>query len=277
LFSQKEFIDLSRKFVCVRLESYESKEHQDMVRQFLDGRFENTAFCILAPDGETRLSGTGRGPERALVGRGFRGKADISATDVVEELDSIASSFRPAGEPDQMILQDFHSFRQALNVASADQRLLVLAVASEKERARLRATLAPVFAHDDVIGLFHLDFADESKDGKWKEAVRKSSDREGLYLIRADQFGQTGEVLEHLELSTDPKSIRGALLAANLAFSLTEERKDYASHVSSGRREGIFFENGMPYGEDRDGDGEIDHRGGGQKRGGKAPRGKGGG
>jgi hypothetical protein len=67
LFSQKEFIDASRNFVCVRLESYESKEHQDMVRSFLDGRFENTAFCILAPDGKERLSGTGRSPNAGLV------------------------------------------------------------------------------------------------------------------------------------------------------------------------------------------------------------------
>ena len=45
-----------------------------MVRKFLDGRFENTAFCILAPDGETQLSGTGRGPEQAL--RRGRGRLD---------------------------------------------------------------------------------------------------------------------------------------------------------------------------------------------------------
>jgi len=47
LFSQPEFIRASRKFVCVRLESYESEEHQKLVRAFLDGRFENTAFCLL--------------------------------------------------------------------------------------------------------------------------------------------------------------------------------------------------------------------------------------
>jgi hypothetical protein len=277
LFSQKEFIDASRKFVCVRLESYESKEHQDMVREFLGGRFANTAFGILAPDGETRLSGTGRGPERTLVGRGFRGKSDISEAEVIDKLESIASSYRPAGKPEQAVLQDFHSFRQALNVASADQRLLVYAVASEKEEARIRAALAPVFAHDEIVGRFHLDFSDESIDAKWKESVRGSSDRDGLYVIRADRFGQTGQILERLALSTDPDSIRGALLAANLAFSVVEEKKHYASHVASGRREGIYFENGMPYGEDRDGDGEIDHRGGGKgsPKGGGKGKGKG--
>lgn len=259
MFSQKEFIELSRKFVCVRLESYESKEHQDLVRKFLNGRFANTAFCVLAPDGETELSGTGRGPEQALSRRG-QGKPGDDG--VIEKLEEYASRYEVRGKPEEMVLQDFHSFRQALNVASADQRLLVFASAPDSEEERLREQLRPVFSDEQIAGLFHLDFSDEEKDLKWTTNVRNSSGEPGLYLIRADEFGQSGEVLEKLELSTDPKEIRGALLAGNLAFSLLEERKDYSSHVAEGRREGIHFENAMPYGEDRDGDGEIDHRGG---------------
>lgn len=271
MFSQKEFIDVSRKFVCVRLESYESKEHQDMVRKFLDGRFENTAFCILAPDGETQLSGTGRGPEQALR----RGRGRLDDENVVTKLETYASEYRTRGRPDEMVLQDFHSFRQALNVASADQRLLVYAVGPESAEEKLSQQLRPVFASKEIIGLFHLDFADREKDSKWTSTIRKSSNRDGIYIIRADEFGQSGEVLERLDLATDPKTITGHLLATNLAFSLLEERKNYASHVSEGRREGIHFENGMPYGEDRDGDGEIDHRGGmGKGKGGKG-KGKG--
>ncbi|NNE93410.1 MAG: hypothetical protein HKN23_17330, partial [Verrucomicrobiales bacterium] len=57
----------------MRLESYESKEHQDMVRTFLNGSFANTAFCLLSPDGKERLSGSGRGPEQALLRRGGGG------------------------------------------------------------------------------------------------------------------------------------------------------------------------------------------------------------
>lgn len=142
MFSQKEFIELSRKFVCVRLESYESKEHQDLVRKFLNGRFANTAFCVLAPDGETELSGTGRGPEQALSRCG-QGKPGDDG--VIEKLEEYASRYEVRGEPEEMVLQDFHSFRQALNVASADQRLLVFASAPDSEEERLREQLRPVF------------------------------------------------------------------------------------------------------------------------------------
>lgn len=275
MFSTKEFIEVSRKFVCVRLESFENQQYHDMVREFLDGRFANTAFGILAPDGETRLSGTGRGPEQALGGRGPRGGGEESNEAVIAKLESIAASYRPGGTSEQMVPQDFHSFRQALNVASADQRLLVYAVAPKGKEDALRAKLAPVFAHEDVIGIFHLDFAEEATDREWNEVVEDASSRPGLYLVRSGQFGQKGEVLESIPLSADEDIIRGTLLASNLAFSLVEERKDYATHVQAGRREGIFFENEMPYGEDRDGDGVIDHGGEagfGGKRPERAPR-----
>ena len=273
MFSQKEFIDVSRKFVCVRLESYESKEHQDLVRKFLDGRFANTAFVILAPDGETQLSRTGRGPNQAL---GDRGHHHTDDENVIEKLEGYSAEYELKGNPAKMVLQDFHTFRQALNVASADQRLLVYAVGTDSETKRLRNELAPVFSDENIIGLFHLDFSNPKSDKEWIKSIRKASGEDGIYVIRADEFGQSGEVLERLELSSSPESIRGTLLAANLAFSLLEERKDYSSHVSEGRREGIHFENAMPYGEDRDGDGVIDHRGGDRRGGdGRGSKGKG--
>ena len=42
-------------------------------------------------------------------------------------------------------------------------------------------------------------------------------------------------------------------LEANTAFASMEDRKVYSQHVSTGRRKGIYFENEIPYGEDRDG------------------------
>lgn len=249
-----------------------------MVRSFLGGSFANTAFCILAPDGKTRLSGSGRGPSQALLreGPGRRGGAETQAGDeaVVGKLKSIASGYRPSGIADEAVPQDFHSFRQALNVASGDQRLLVAVAAPEGARGDLRAKLGPVFADDEIIGRFHLDFIDAADDAGWEDTIERASGQPGIYIIRADQFGQEGTAIEKLSLESDGESLKGALLAANLAFSVSEERKDYASHVSDGRRNRIYFENGMPYGEDRDGDGVIDH-GGAPKRGGEGPAGRG--
>lgn len=199
-------------------------------------------------------------------------KSDAEGS-VIARLQEIAADYSPRGEESELTLQDFHSFRQALNVASGDQRLLVFAVGKPGMESALANKLKPVFADPEVIGRFHLDFADESTDQEWTDSVRNSSRMPGLYVIRSEQFGQEGEVVETLSLQADAEEIKGALLASNLAFSLAESRKDYATHVSQGRRNGIHFENGMPYGEDRDGDGEIDKRGASDKGpGGSRPR-----
>ena len=117
--------------LCVSVwESYESKEHQDLVRSFLNGRFENTAFCILSPDGKERLSGTGRSPRQGLgQGRGVRrGEGELNT--VVPAMEGIAKKYRTKNEEEAPVLPDFHTFRQALNVTSGDQRLLIVVGAS---------------------------------------------------------------------------------------------------------------------------------------------------
>jgi hypothetical protein len=263
LFSTKEFIAASRKFVCVRLESYESKNHQDMVRSFLGGRFENTAFCVLAPDGKTELTRASRGPSMVIGAQG-RGPGSVQGSneDVVNGMNEIAQRFRPKGEKSEMTLQDSHTFRQALNVASGDQRILVFVAAEASKQAELKARLQPLFADEEIIGRFHVDFANAASDAKWADKILYTRGKSGFVLIQADRFGQEGQAIAQLPLETPLADLKEALLDANLELAQTEERKVYSDHVSEGRREGVFFENGMPYGEDRDGDGVIDRGGG---------------
>ena len=113
-----------------------------MVRGFLNGRFENTAFCILAPDGKKRLSGTGRSPQMAFgLGRG----GDVSDNEAtLKRLDAVAKPYPVAGSTAAAVVPDFHSFKQALNVASGDQRLLVFSVAAKKDRAAVNKTIQQV-------------------------------------------------------------------------------------------------------------------------------------
>ena len=148
MFSQHDFSAASRSLVCGRLEPCESKEHQNLARSFLNRRFAITAFCLLAPDGKTRHSGTGRSPRPGPHG-----------------------------------------------------------------------------------------------SGTWAEAVE-------------------GEVVEHLPLDARPSTVKATRLAANADFAHSEERKVYRTHVATGCRIGPSFVNGIPYSEDRNAAGEIDHRGG---------------
>ncbi|MEM9016752.1 MAG: hypothetical protein AAGC68_07040 [Verrucomicrobiota bacterium] len=268
MFSTKEFIDASRDFVCVRLETYENSEHQALVRKFLNGRFENTAFVILAPDGEEQLTRSSRSPKNVLGSEGRGPMAEPGSNEeIVTAMKEIASDYRSKGDMKDMVLQDFHSFRQALNVASGDQRLLLFVASSVGEHERIRETLRPIFAHDKVIGRFHLDFASPESDASWSEKISGATATSGFFIIQADAFGQKGKAVTQLPLTADVSTLAKALVAANEAFAQSEERKVYRDHVVEGRREGIFFENEIPYGEDRDGDGKADGRGGGKGKG----------
>lgn len=259
MFSTQAFIEASRDFVCVRLETFENKKHEELVRKILNGRFANTAFTVLSPDGEELLTQSGRGPQTVLGASG-RGPNATPGTDeeIAAAMKEIAEEYASRGKPEEMVLQDFHTFRQALNVASGDQRLLLFIAASPGDRDRLREELRPLFAREDIIGRFHLDFGSAEADASWAEKVSDTKGKSGFVIIQAGQFGLEGKALDHLPLNTDPETLASALLAANALYAETEVRKDYAEHVAAGRLEDIFFENEIPYGEDRDGDGEAD-------------------
>ncbi|MDA0282993.1 MAG: hypothetical protein O3B13_13395 [Planctomycetota bacterium] len=234
--------------MCVRIDSYETKEHQAYVRTFLNGRFENSAFCLLAPNGQDWLTRAGRGPEMVL---GHRSS--------VIRMKTVAAQYAAKDDVKQAIVQDFHSVRQALNVASADQRVLVLVSGSKVETDNLRSSLRSVSNDDRIIGRFHFDF-DEGDE--WRKTVTGNKAGPGIVAIRPGEFGLDGSVMKQLSLSADSSEIITTLLAANSEFAKTTKKKVYSSHVSRGNKLGVYFESVVPYGEDRDGDGRIDHLGG---------------
>ncbi len=50
----------------------------------------------------------------------------------------IADKYDVKGSANQMVLQDFDSFKQSLNIASSDQRLLVFAVSPQSEMTAVK-------------------------------------------------------------------------------------------------------------------------------------------
>ncbi len=230
-----------------------------MVRALLNGRFANTAFCVFDPQGKKRLSRSGRGPSNlGTPGRGGQPSDDS----VIREMKRISSRYKNRGDSGDIVLQDFNTFRQALNVASADQRLLVFAKVDKDKRGDVENTLQQVFADEDVVGKFHLNFFDDEQDKDWYKKIKGANSRQtGILIIRSGQFGLDGELLKRLPDSASTAEITKALSESNSKFAKIEKRKTYADHVRAGRRKGIYFENEIPYGEDRDGDGKIDHGG----------------
>ena len=176
-----------------------------------------------------------------------------------------AARFKPTDQDGEAVLQDFNSFRQALNVASADQRLLIF-VNSEKES--IQKSLRTALADEEVAAKFHLDFADQKTDKKFNQLIMGVDNKPGLLIIQAGKFGQDGVVMKQLAEAATSEQILTALKECNEQFASTETRQTYSQHVMEGRRKGIYFENEIPYGEDLDGDGKVDRqkrRGGGRR------------
>lgn len=218
---------------------------------------------MLAPDGQEWLSRASRGPEQVFGRSG-----------ATQALQRYALMYPAKADTKDALVQDFHSFRQALNVASADQRVLVLINAPAEQESKLRESLRAVANHASVMGRFHFDFEQGSD---WKSKISGSNEQPGIVLIQAGEFGMKGKVLKQLPLTAGNEQIIATMQHANAQFAATTDKKVYSQHVAKGAREGIYFEGAVPYGEDRDGDGEIDHRGGsrGGSRGGFGGRGAG--
>ena len=250
MFSDPDVIKASRKFICVRIDSYESEENQKIVRSHLGGRFENTAFCVIAPDGKERLTRSGRGPQH--ISRDF------------DDIAAIADRYKSRGDILDSHIPDFNSFALALNVSSADQKILLLIAGDEDEIVAAGKRIRSVVWNKNVMGRFNYDF--ESDSSSWTGPLSSKSKGSGFHLIRPGEFGLEGKIVMSLSLNASNSNLLKAMVVANRDYAKSNKKKIYSSHVVEGRRQGKRIEMAVPFGEDRDGDGKIDHRAGSGNR-----------
>src|ERR1044071_3836701 len=86
---QKEVIEASRDFVCIRLATYEDKEEADYLVKVFPGRtglLENTVFTMLSPDARRYLTRSGRSPDWAFG----------DATSMARQMRAFAKDYKPA-------------------------------------------------------------------------------------------------------------------------------------------------------------------------------------
>lgn len=218
-----------------------------MVKKVLDGEFKNTSFVIVNPQGTKPLTNTGRSPRGAITKSQSGTRANGGRTNgIISQMNQIAMQFRPNANLSSAELQDFHSLRQALNCASAEQRLLVFVNSPKQDRDAVEQKLKSVFSDEDIVGKFHLNFADEEADEYWLRVIKGARDKPSIMVVRSSQFGLDGDVLDQLSLDADAPAIKRSLLAANTNFANVEKRKNHAKHVEEGLRQGISFENEIP-------------------------------
>jgi len=138
--------------------------------------------------------------------------------------------------------------------------MLVLVTGNAKQLAAARKRLTTLANHEKLLGRLHYDF--ESDASTWKDALSGDPSRAQFKFIIPDEFGQKGEIVKALPLKISLSELGKALVQANDHFAKTVEKKNYRHHVQKGKRQGIEWTMPMEFGEDRDGDGKIDHRGG---------------
>jgi len=123
------------------------------------------------------------------------------------------------------------NFRLALNVAACDNLPLVAAVARSKDsREKLQKQVNELAWSKDFIGRFIYVFAGEASELK---KVKGIENKEGLFVIAPDTFGQEGKVLTQVRLGGGRKELAESLARAVALHQ--PERKEMRSHNALGK------------------------------------------
>jgi hypothetical protein len=229
--SQKDVVDASREFICVRPATYmdagEAEELTELVRT-RSGMLENTAFTIIAPDGKRTLVRSSRSPSMT-----FRTKDRMLAAmaDITKEY---------AAKRKQRVKQELPVYRDlklALDVASCDSRPLVVGWAKgKKARVALEKTLAKLAWSEEFVGRYQYIVVE---DADLLEPIEGFSKDISVAVVSPGEFGLEGKVL----LETGERS--GEDLAKLLSEGLEKfepPTKDPQQHVRKGQRTGKNWE-----------------------------------
>jgi hypothetical protein len=238
----------SRNYVCVRPQTYESATETEFLKSLFRGRngeLENTVFCVLASDGKTKLSRSGRSPSMVFDG----------ADELVEFLDDEFKPYASKAKPiERLPLLD--EFALALNVASCDGLpLVILRAKSAKDLAELERQVAAAAWSTPHLGQQHFyAFAGSltkaaakdagfAKVGETPVSIEFKCDY-GVTVVDPGPFGLTPKTLLHASASSDVEKLREALTRALKAHAPAE--KSRREHGRAARREGITWDSEMP-------------------------------
>jgi len=231
---QPQVIAASRSFVCVRLATYEDETEAVFLKAFTStksGELENSVFGILAPDGRQKLIRSGRGPKQVFA----------DAAEMAEAMKKIAAKYPGKAKEGPMALPLVATVKLGVNVAAADNQLLVIVVGKDAAaRKPLEDKLVTLIWNDEFVGRFifasgtAVDLA--TIEGKKQEF--------GLVIVEPEQFGRTAKVVSSLSVDASAARIATGLRNAVAQFKPTE--KTFMNHVRFGQSQGVFWEPRIP-------------------------------
>lgn len=219
----------------MRPATYESESEAKVLQRFWRGRsgtLENTVFCLVAPDGKTKLSRAGRSPRMAYDG----------PEDLAKSMASIVERYPSKKSKSAAPLPTYPSVRLALNVASCDARpLVVVANKDAKERERLAKALAELAWSKEFIGRYHYALA-ESLDEL--APLTNAPKQGGVMIVAPGDFGLEGKVLVAEKAKAKAKDLTKLLESGLSKFK--PKTKNPSEHTRKGVREGVEWESEIP-------------------------------
>jgi hypothetical protein len=227
--SQPEVVQASRKFVCIRLATYESLQEAQVLRRLFvggSGQVENTTFALLSPDGQHPLVRSGRSPQWSFARSG----------DMAQTMELIAAYYK--GKPDGGALPTVANLRLALNVGACDNLPVVALLRDPSSAFGHEAALAAQAWRPDWIGraIYCIDQPSAA------QALVGQRLAPGLYVLQAGPFGLDGRVLAAIEL--DSPEWQGQL---SRALDLYQVRpKDTHVHMREGNQRGVYWQTQIP-------------------------------
>ncbi|MDE0736813.1 MAG: hypothetical protein OSB47_13395 [Pirellulaceae bacterium] len=235
--SSRDVVAASRKFVCIRLATYESKKEAEFMETIFLGKggvLANTVFCILAPDGKTKLVRPGRSPQFAFS----------STSRMASEMNRLVQQYPLAAKNAlrDAQLPTVKKLDVSLNVAACDNRPLVVTVASgQPELDAINQKLLRKAWSEQFAGQFVYGSTLKKTDLKPLAGAKESS---VIMVVEPGAFGVSGKVVAQLDASATEASIQAMLVKAIKDFK--PHVKSHRAHIQLGSQLGLEWETAIP-------------------------------
>ena len=245
--ADQDVIAASRKFVCIRLATYENADENEVLKGVFapGGVLQNTVFALMSPDGRTSLVRAGRSPAWAFggqVGRGIHQQPPEVIGKMAQTMEAIALAYpgkdKPVGRVPLPYLADI---KLALNIAAADRLPLVAVFGNAAQRKQMEQQLEPMAWADEFLG--RALYVPVTQLGEFK-AITGLKTQAGYVVIQPDIFGLKGKVIQEISLLTTAAQLKQSLYKAvgrHQPSTLT-----YEQHRSQGAAAGQRWQSKTP-------------------------------
>lgn len=235
ILSEAKLLEASRDFVCARLVTYENEEEGDFLKSVGGSRIlevANTTFVLLAPDGETPLTRSGRSPRQT-----FDGSEEQTLNGLLRSMKKIAARYPGVDKPEGAASVPYAvDVRRAINVAACDnQPLVIVSIEDDARREAVESQLAELAWTPDFRGRFAFAKSDSPDELESITAVPK---QDGVFVVQPGTYGLDGEVISNANSQNDGELQK----MLSLALKAFDKRPMTRQEIRNGKRQGIEWE-----------------------------------